>query len=94
MEYDKKKRQVNQDSIGEIAKLEVATSGSNIDQRREITEEKLDAAIQMEEFTFELDQPEDVLEGQEMMKFFLAKSNKDAPEIHDNLETIGGMTQG
>lgn len=23
-----------------------------------------------------------------MMKFFLAKSNKDAPKIHDHLETI------
>ncbi|KAM1712927.1 hypothetical protein ACFX12_023747 [Malus domestica] len=86
--YGKGRRQERKLLNKEEQEWQEEASTSQHGNKEESCREELDMAIQMAECIYDLDEPDDLPESPELVKFLCAEPDKPPPEVQDPLEVI------
>ncbi|KAM2557547.1 hypothetical protein TB2_014658 [Malus domestica] len=86
--YGKGRRQENKLLDREEQEWQGGASTSQDESNEESCQEELERAIQMAECVYDLDEPDDLPESLELVKFLCAEPDKPPPEVQDPLEVI------
>ncbi|CAN6542591.1 unnamed protein product [Malus baccata var. baccata] len=86
--YGKERRQENELLDREEQEWQVGASTNQDESIKESCQEELEMAIQMAECIYDLDEPDDLPESLELVKFLCAELDKPPPEVQNPLEVI------
>ncbi|CAN6564249.1 unnamed protein product [Malus baccata var. baccata] len=86
--YGKERRQEKEFLDREEQEWQVETSTSQDESSEESCQKELERAIQMAEYIYDLDEPDDLPESPELVEFLCAEPDKSPPEVQDPLEVI------
>ncbi|KAM1776299.1 hypothetical protein COP2_044258 [Malus domestica] len=86
--YGKERRQEKEFLDRKEQEWQVEVSTSQDESSEEYCQKELERAIQMAECIYDLDEPDDLPESQELVEFLCAEPDKPPPEVQDPLEVI------
>ncbi|KAM2925469.1 hypothetical protein FF1_042982 [Malus domestica] len=86
--YGKERRQEKEFLNRKEQEWQVEVSTSQDESSEEYCKKELERAIQMAECIYDLDEPDDLPESQELVEFLCAEPDKPPPEVQDPLEVI------